>query len=232
MHIAICDDNVADRKQLERLLKRKSGLYVDSYGHPESLLKNSMQYDAFFIDICNTEELNGADVVNSLTALGNTSPVILCSSRIDYHAFSLPDRALFLDKPVKEAELSAILDKAQEIRDSAVPMIELREDKGTYYVTEPDILYAVKENRHVRVTLKNGKKVLLNTNSQNFFAQVANFPSFFAPSLHSVVNARHIDHIRFHKITMCDGTVFKAHGQILSYARHALNDIRNPIPLR
>ena len=24
MHIAICDDNVADRKQLERLLKRES----------------------------------------------------------------------------------------------------------------------------------------------------------------------------------------------------------------
>ena len=235
MHIAICDDNVADRKQLERLLKRESDkrasssgvLYVDSYGHPESLLKNSMQYDAFFIDICNTEELNGIDVVNSLTALGNTSPVILCSSRIDYHTFSLPDRALFLDKPVKAAELSAILDKAQEIKDSSIPVIELREDKETYYVTEPDIMYAVEENRHLRVTLKSGKKVLLNTNSQNFFAQVENYPSFFAPTIHSVVNARHIEHIRFHKITMCDGTVFKAYGQILTYARHALNDIRS-----
>ena len=88
-------------------------------------------------------------------------------------------------------------------------------------------MYAVEENRHLRVTLKSGKKVLLNTNSQNFFAQVENYPSFFAPTIHSVVNARHIEHIRFHKITMCDGTVFKAYGQILTYARHALNDIRS-----
>ena len=40
MHIAICDDNIADRKHLERLLSRESDkrmgtpnlLYVDSYG--------------------------------------------------------------------------------------------------------------------------------------------------------------------------------------------------------
>lgn len=235
MHIAICDDNVADRKQLERLLKRESDkraavsgvLYVDSYGHPESLLRNSMQYDVFFIDICNTEDITGVDVVNSLTALGNISPVILCSSKLNYHDFSLPERALFLDKPVKVAELSAVLDKAQQVKDSAAPVIELREEKGTYYVTEPDILYAVEENRHLRVTLKNGKEVLLNTSSQNFFSQVENYLSFFAPSIHSVVNARHIDHFHFHKITMCDGTVFKAHGQILSYARHVFNDIKS-----
>ena len=40
MHIAICDDNVADRKQLERLLSRESDarmaqsgvFYTDSFG--------------------------------------------------------------------------------------------------------------------------------------------------------------------------------------------------------
>ena len=41
MHIAICDDNIADRKQLERLLKRESDkrkaktglLFADSFGN-------------------------------------------------------------------------------------------------------------------------------------------------------------------------------------------------------
>lgn len=48
MHIAICDDNVADRKQLERLLKRESDkqygirepFYIDSYGNAEALMRS------------------------------------------------------------------------------------------------------------------------------------------------------------------------------------------------
>ena len=56
MHIAVCDDNGADRKQLERLLSRESdkrmettgNLYVTSYGNPESLLQNPRQFDVFF----------------------------------------------------------------------------------------------------------------------------------------------------------------------------------------
>ena len=59
MHIAICDDNIADRKQSERLLSRESdkrihttgNLYVDSYGNVEALLKSPQRYDLFFIDM-------------------------------------------------------------------------------------------------------------------------------------------------------------------------------------
>ena len=58
MHIAICDDNIADRKQLERLLKRESdkragttgSFYTDSFGNCEILAINNMLYDLFFID--------------------------------------------------------------------------------------------------------------------------------------------------------------------------------------
>ena len=56
MHVAVCDDNIADRKQTERLLGRESdrraklteGLFVDSYGNEQSLLTKPMQYDVFF----------------------------------------------------------------------------------------------------------------------------------------------------------------------------------------
>lgn len=229
MHIAVCDDNVADRKQLERLLKRESDrrastsgiLYADSYGHPESLLKNPMQYDAFFVDICHTGELTGVDVVNSLTALGSTAPVILCCSRLDYRSFSLPQRVLFLDKPIQAAALSAVLDQAQQLKDSAVPLIELREGSGTFYVTEPDILYGIEKKRHLTLSLADGRKVLLETSARNFFSQVEGYPSFLCPSLHKLINARHIRSIRFHRLSMCDGTVFHAFGRVLSYARHA-----------
>lgn len=228
MHIAICDDNVADRKQLERLLKRESDkraqtsgiLYVDSYGHPESLLKNSMQYDVFFIDICKTEGLTGYDVVDSLTELGNTAPVVLCSSLISYDQKRLPKRALLLDKPIKVADLSRVLDEAQTIKDSSAPLIELREDKGTYYVTEPDILYAIQEGVYLTVSLKDGRKVRLATTAINFFSQIEHFPVFVSPTPRTIVNGRYISQIHFHKITMDDGTVFKTSGQVLAYAKY------------
>lgn len=235
MHIAICDDNVADRKQLERLLKRESDkrdttagtLYIDSYGHPDNLLNNSMQYDVFFIDICHTVGLTGIDVVNSLTALGNTAPIILCSSDISYEnqKSELSDRVLFLDKPLKAAQITSLLDKAQNIKDSSVPAIELREDKGTLYVMESDIIYAVEAGRNLIVTLKDGRNISLSTTAMNFFSQVEHFPVFFSPNLHTLVNARYIANIRFHKITMCDGATFKAFGQILSYAKHIMENI-------
>lgn len=82
MHIAVCDDNVADRKQLERLLKRESDkraastgiIYTDSFGNSTSLLSNPMQYDAFYIDMCLTEGITGTEVANALIAQGSTHP--------------------------------------------------------------------------------------------------------------------------------------------------------------
>ena len=53
MHLAICDDHMADRKQMERLLGRESDrrlnttgvLYVDSFGSKESILVTPMIYE-------------------------------------------------------------------------------------------------------------------------------------------------------------------------------------------
>lgn len=227
MHIAICDDNVADRKQLERLLHRESdkripesgNLYIDSYGNPQTLLKNPMQYDAFFIDICKTEGINGIDVVNSLTTLGSQSLIILCSSDIDYSKYPLPSRVICLNKPIKAEILSELLDEARKMKDSSAPLIELREDKGTYYVEEHDILYAREENRLLIITLADGRTVRSGMTAMNFLSQLESFPSFFSPTIRSVINGHHITNIRFTKITMTDGTCFHALGWPLFYAR-------------
>ena len=53
MHLAVCDDNIADRKQMERLLGRESDrrlnttgiLYMDSFGNKEAILTTPMIYD-------------------------------------------------------------------------------------------------------------------------------------------------------------------------------------------
>lgn len=228
MHIAICDDNVADRKQLERLLKRESDkragisgiIYADSYGHPAQLLCNPMQYDAFFMDLCSIEGTSCTDVIQELTRKGIFAPVILCCSQINYRSMEFPDRVLFLDKPIRIEALSAVLDQAQKIKDSSVPTIELREGKETYYVTEPDILYAVLDGSFLLVHLKSGQQVRITDTIQNFFSSLEPFPVFFSPNKHCIVNGRYIDKIGFRQITMCDHRAFKIAGSVMAYAKY------------
>ena len=254
MHIAICDDNIADRKQLERLIKRESDkraeasgiLFTASFGNADSLLANPMQYDAFYIDVCLTEGLTGLDVAKALIAKGVNAPIVLCCSAINYRELftegntagekqsanethsvvSLPSNVFFLDKPIKVAELSGSIDHALQILDKAEPLIELREDKETFYVTEPDILYAVEDNRYVVVSLIDGRKICVTTTALNLFSQVESFPSFLAPSVKVVINCRYIQKLGFRKAVMTDGTVFKIHRECMPYAKSAFAQYR------
>ena len=63
MHIAIVEDNIADRHQTERLLGREvdrrrtaeEGYYVDSFGSADAVLPCPTTYDIFFLDMQHTE---------------------------------------------------------------------------------------------------------------------------------------------------------------------------------
>ena len=89
MHIAVCDDNIADRKQMERLLARASnqqkkngheGYYVDLYGNIPSLMQYPQMYDVIFLDIVNGSQ-NGLDIALKLRADGIVCCIVLCSDR-------------------------------------------------------------------------------------------------------------------------------------------------------
>ena len=225
MHIAICDDNVADRKQLERLLKRESdkrtnskdNLFFDSFGNTTALFANPMQYDLFYIDMCKTEGVTGIDAVNGLFARGVNAPIVLCISDIDYRTVSFPENVLFLDKPINVEELSASINHAYDIRSQAEPLIELREEKKTLYVTEPEIYYAVEDGKYVVVTLSETRSVRIATTIGNLFGQLEWNPNFINPSNKTILNGRHIQKLSFHKATMIDGAVFKIHKSCMAY---------------
>ena len=234
MHIAICDDNVADRKQLERLLKREAdtrtlkseGFYVDSYGHLKALLRSPMLYDAFFIDMCHGET-TGMDVVDALIKVGVNAPIILCSSLISYRDYSFPEHILFLDKPIKKEELSETIDHAIKVKEAAVPHIELREESGEYhYVTEPDILYAVSEGRYLKITLTNQKVLAVLSTLENLYSQLAGYPMFFPLNRKTLVNGRYLQTIHLLNATMTDGTTFRIALGSLDYARYAMEEFR------
>ena len=243
MHVAICDDNIADRKQMERLLSRESDrrlsttghLFTDSYGNANTLLSNPLEYNIYYIDMCRTEGVTGEWVAQSILDKGIHALIVMCCSEIDYRevkfagrnctAADFPENIVFLDKPIKTAELSETIDRALEYKKLAPSMIELREEEYTHYVEEIEILYCVEEGLRTEFTLTGGRKIQVATTALNFFSQVENFPVFLAPTDKVVINCRYIAKLGFRKAVMTDGAVFKVHGDCMPYAKQMFAEL-------
>lgn len=117
MHIAVMNDNVADRKQLERLLDRESdrristtgNLYIDSFGAVESFMQTPFQYDMFFVNIEGLLQEN-MKIVKDLRDLGVRVPI--CIIKKNFSSEVAQNALLFIEYPIKVSDLTAIIDKA------------------------------------------------------------------------------------------------------------------------
>lgn len=231
MHVAICDDNVADRKQMERLLGRESdrraklteGLYIDSYGNENALLRNPMQYDIFYIDMCKSTSTDGTQVAHRLCAAGVQVPIYMCCSDRDYRQDNFPTNVYFLDKPVKVDDLISSLDKAYHWKLNAIPRIELRDETQTYYITAEDILYSIATIKHVKVHLKGGRIINIASTLENLYGQWMHHQVFFMTSAKIIININHIDHLGLFKIYMKDGTTFPLSPSIKKIIQQMMN---------
>ena len=222
MHIAVCDDNIADRKQLERLLKRESDkrkndsglIYTDSFGDSEVLSRTPMQYDLFFVDLTE-DNSDGLALALSLIQNGVKAPIVLCSSKINYLVkmqtlSPCPANLMHLHKPIKTAELSQTIDKALALLEEKVPTIELRSETETYYVTEDDIVYAVSVNNYVHVHLRDERVVIMLTNIYNFFDQISMYTHMVWLNDHSMFNIAYLQHQSAFRIMLSNGVELKS----------------------
>lgn len=218
MHVAVCDDNIADRKQMERLLGRESdrraklteGLYIDSYGNENALLRSPMQYDIFYIDMCKSEECTGTQIARKLCDIGVQVPIYMCCSDLDYRLESFPENVFFLDKPIKVEHLIASLDKAYEWKLSAIPRIELRDDTDTYYLTAEDILYTIGAGKHSKVYLQDGRIIQVTSSTENLYSQWMRHKVFLLLSGNTIINQSHVARTGLLSLTMKDGKRFVA----------------------
>ena len=220
MHIAICDDNIADRKQTERLLNRESDrraktdsvLYIDSFGKQESVLVAPMIYDMFFIDMVNDEPTAAADIVKALLDAGVTAPIVMLNSAINYRQdtyLTSLEQVHFLDKPIKVSELTDIISMGFDKKNQKVPTIELRTDKDVYYVREEDIVYAVYYNKqYTDVYLMDGRKIHMLCAIENFYAHLERFGSFFPANRHTIVQKKYVKKTSLLHVHLTNGKKF------------------------
>ena len=221
MHIAVCDDNIADRKQTERLLGRQSDrffkengerLYIDSYGNIDAFMQHPQMYHGLFVDMVNGD-VDGCQVAKMLIADGVNSPIILCSSSIDYRkriseeGLNEPN-ILFLDKPIRVAELTAIMDEIKRSMGDPVQTLELRGQHGTIYAKGDDIVYVLKKGAELSIYLADGRIQVIMDDIYNFYDQCAIFPQICPITDTTLININHISKTSFKRVTMDTGNTF------------------------
>lgn len=212
MHIAICDDTIADRKHLERLLERESDrrknttgiLYIDSFGNVDALTKSPMIYDLFFIDMTQLPPY-GMETAILLREKGVSAPIVLCTSSIQYENYVKPPVDVFyINKPYKPQELSEIIGQVEERNQIAAPTIEVRDDLNTYYIYEEDFIYAYPDGYRTKIVLKNGRVIMQLGTLQELIPVLQPFDSFLLLGKKYIVNYNHIAKIERSHVLLSD----------------------------
>lgn len=215
LHIALCDSDPGDRKQMERLLSRESdkrvnttgGFYVDTFGGVEAIVKSPMLYDVYFLD--STDPIcDSYGIAKAVRDKGILSPVVYCISSIDYRQSGpeLPG-SMYIDKPIKVAELSDLLDEIiRSKQENYVPTIELRNQYETFYVKADDILYFTGGGYTADVHMTDGSIRQATVFIDSLWRDLYSFPMFQYISPSTIVNTTYIASLGPLSLTMRDST--------------------------
>lgn len=212
MHIAICDDNVADRKHLERLLSRESDkragtpdiLYVDSYGNKEHFLRNPLKYDMIFMDMTSTPTVAN-EIIQQLSNMRADAPIILYSSTIDYTTFdNLPETVVHMKKPYIPDPLPELLKLGDIHVHGNVETIPIPCEDGIHYVSKDDIYYCMPYLSEYVIALQDGSFLSLSGDISEFQILTLPYREFYRVTKKHIINMRYVSSISLISVMMQD----------------------------
>ena len=201
MYIAVLADNIADRKQTERLLGRANDvlanetgtLYIDSYGDAQSLMRAPMKYELFFLDIYGAED-HGRSVIDALKSANVPGKIALVLPEdIPFSYQNAIEGLLTIQKPLITTTLHQLIkDAHKEQIQTVVPKVEIRSENETYYVPLEQIIYAQEINHFVYVHLDNGSTLTILGEIRDFYRWVNNHKEFVHIKKDTVLNLNHV----------------------------------------
>ncbi|MCR5109046.1 MAG: hypothetical protein K6B28_12900 [Lachnospiraceae bacterium] len=219
VYIAICDDHIADRKQLERLFEREHSkresegetVYIDSFGSSEALMQTPYRYDLFLLDI---EEYKDGDpffVARKIQELGIETRIFMACGNTDYKALpNRPKGLSYINKPLYKDDVSGLVDLAFENSASKTPLIEIRCKDNTVFTPYDNFISASskKGSYQTEVHLLDKRVLICTEKLEQFCASLLTCPSFFLCSRNALVNLDHISLVKPGSLTTCDGLKF------------------------
>lgn len=218
LHVALCDSDPGDRRQMERLLNRESDkrinttgvFYIDTFGSAEAIINTPMLYDAYFLDVTD-KVCNSYDIASALREKGILAPIIYCISEIDYRqSGELLSNSVFLNKPIKAEELSLVLDEIiDQKKESYIPTIELRNNYDTFYIEEKDVVYFKGDGYTVTAHMTDGSVKKANTFIGSLWHDIYFYPTMELANKNTIINVRHTAGVGLASATMDDGTIIK-----------------------
>lgn len=205
MHIAVVADNIADRKQTERLLGRANTalaasigtLFIDSFGDEESFLHACMRYDLFILDFDNdvAHSLKVAHILKEKNAPGL---IAVCKHTDAPFQYETAIQGLYtLDKPILTAPLHKLLGDVHlelEKLQSQLDLVELRTDTDTHYVSRATILYARAYEKEHRLSYHFADGSVLESTGgfDDLMRYLGDYEEFAVRPNHTLVNQDHI----------------------------------------
>lgn len=217
MHVAICDDNVADRKHLERLLSRESDkragtpniLYVDSYGEKMHFLANPLKYNLIFMDM-SSEPGIVEFILEHLDEMGYHAPLILYSDKIDYTKIpNLPDYVVHAKKPYIPDPLPDFLALGDANVVGHVISINVHTNSVVSRIPKYMIMYAVEENNTCTLYLTDGTSMKVEEKIEELRQIFEPFEEFERVNTKSIVNFKYVTAVMPISVMMQDSREFK-----------------------
>ena len=200
MHVAVCDDNVADRRHIERLLSRESDkragtpniLYIDSYGDKDHFLINPLKYNIIFMDMCSRPGLV-EEIIEQLTMMGYRAPLILYSSKIDYTAIpNLPDYVIHAKKPYIPDPLPEYLLLGDRNVVGNIVTVSVHTNDTVSYIPKNYIMYALQEEKGSTLYLPNGEFVSVEEDISELRRIFAPYEEFERVNTTSIANFKFV----------------------------------------
>ena len=217
MHVAICDDNVADRKHLERLLSRESDkragtpniLYIDSYGAKMHFLANPLKYKLIFMDM-SSEPGIVEFILAHLDEMGYHAPLILYSDKIDYTTIpNLPDYVVHAKKPYIPDPLPDFLALGDANVVGHVISINVHTNSIVSSIPKYTIMYAFEENNICKLHMTDGTSIEVTEKIEELRQIFEPFEEFERVNTKSIVNFKYVTAVMPISVIMQDSREFK-----------------------
>lgn len=217
MHVAICDDNVADRKHMERLLSRESDkragsaniLYIDSYGNKDHFLSgNPLKYNIIFMDMCSEPGIV-EEILEYLEKSGYNAPLILYSSKIDYTAIpNLPSYIIHAKKPYITDPLPEYLSLGDANAAQSIVTVSIHKESIINTVPKDFIMYALQNEAGCTLYPVDGAPVKVDETIGDLRQIFEPFEEFKRVNKNSIVNFKYVSKVNLFTIIMKDTTRF------------------------
>jgi DNA-binding LytR/AlgR family response regulator len=219
MHVAICDDNVADRKHIERLLSRESDkragtpnvLYIDSYGNKEKFLVNPLMYNIVFMDMCSSPGIV-EEIISKLDEMGFNAPLILYSSKIDYKQIpNLPSYVIHKDKPYLPEPLPELLKLGDLNVIGHVETVSLHSKGILHDVPKEEIMYVIMADnkKDSIITFSDRTTLVVNEDLSEIRRILEPYEEFMMISKKTIANFKYVTMVMYWSLVMQDYVQFR-----------------------